>query len=58
MRILRTMEMGLGWNLGNQLDAYEEDPDAKEAVDVLINGWFNNDPSYTLESVYNSAPVF
>lgn len=36
----RTMQMGLGWNLGNQLDAYEEDPD------------------YTLQSVYDSAPVF
>ena len=33
-------------------------PDAKEAIDVLLKGWFNEDPAYTLESVYQSAPVF
>ena len=27
--VRRTMEMGIGWNLGNNLDAYEEDPDDK-----------------------------
>lgn len=28
----RTMQMGLGWNLGNNLDAYEEDPEDKETT--------------------------
>ena len=41
----RTLEMGLGWNLGNQLDA-------------VLRGWFTEDPAYTLQSVYNQAPVF
>lgn len=39
-------------------DTGEYYPDAKEAIDVLIKGWFNEDPDYTLESVYNSAPRF
>ena len=39
-------------------DTGEYYPDAKEAVDAVLRGWFTTDPSYTLESVYNSAPVF
>lgn len=39
-------------------DTGEYYPDAKEALDVLLKGWFNEDPAYTLESVYKSAPVF
>jgi endoglucanase len=39
-------------------DTGEYYPDAKEAVDVLLKGWFNEDPSYTLQSVYDNAPVF
>ena len=39
-------------------DTGEYYPDAKEAVDAVLKGWFTDDPSYTLESVYNSAPVF
>lgn len=39
-------------------DTGEYYPDAKEAVDVLIKGWFSEDPSYTLQSVYDSAPRF
>jgi len=39
-------------------DTGEYYPDAKEAIDVLLRGWFNDDESYTLQSVYNSAPVF
>ena len=39
-------------------DTGEYYPDAKEAIDVLIKGWFSDDPNYTLESVYNSAPVY
>lgn len=39
-------------------DTGEYYPDAKEAVDAVLKGWFNNDPSYTLQSVYDSAPVF
>lgn len=80
--VKRTMEMGLGWNLGNQLDAYEEDPDDKdylmpsetvwgnkpvtkealrkvrEAVAAIVKGWCSQDPEYTLQSVYDSAPKF
>lgn len=33
-------------------------PDAKEAIDVLLKAWFSEDPSYTLQSVYDSAPQF
>ena len=39
-------------------DTGEYYPDAKEAVDVLIRGWFSDDPAYTLQSVYDNAPVF
>ena len=39
-------------------DTGEYYPDAKEAVDVLVKGWCSNDASYTLQSVYNSAPVY
>ena len=38
-------------------DTGEYYPDAKEAIDVLLRGWFNDDPEYTLQSVYDSAPV-
>ena len=39
-------------------DTGEYYPDAKEAVDAVLKGWFNDDPEYTLQSVYDSAPVF
>ena len=39
--IKRTMEMGLGWNLGNQLDAYEEDPDDKDYLMPSETVWEN-----------------
>ena len=39
-------------------DTGEYYPDAKEAVEVLIKGWFNEGPAYTLQSVYDAAPVF
>lgn len=39
-------------------DTGEYYPDAKEAIDVLLKGWFNDDPDYTLQSVYDSAPRF
>ena len=39
-------------------DTGEYYPDAKEAVDALLRGWFTDDPSYTLQSVYDSAPRF
>lgn len=39
-------------------DTGEYYPDAKEAIDVLLKGWFTEDPSYTLKSVYDSAPKF
>lgn len=39
-------------------DTGEYYPDAKEAIDVLIKGWFCEDEDYTLQSVYNSAPTF
>lgn len=38
-------------------DTGEYYPDAKEAVDAVLRGWFTEDPEYTLESVYNSAPI-
>ena len=28
----------------------------KEVIDVMVKGFFTEDPSYTLESVYNNAP--
>ena len=39
-------------------DTGEYYPDAKEAIDAVLRGWFNDDPSYTLQSVYDSAPKF
>ena len=39
-------------------DTGEYYPDAKEAVDAVLKGWFNEDPEYTLQSVYDSAPKF
>ncbi|MBO4743297.1 MAG: glycoside hydrolase family 5 protein [Bacteroidales bacterium] len=39
-------------------DTGEYYPDAKEAIDVLLKGWFNEDPGYTLQTVYDSAPKF
>ena len=39
-------------------DTGEYYQDAKEAIDVLIRGWFSDDPDYTLQSVYDSAPTF
>ncbi len=39
-------------------DTGEYYPDAKEAVDVLIKGWCTENASYTLQSVYDSAPRF
>ena len=39
-------------------DTGEYYPDAKEAIDVLLRGWYNEDPGYTLQSVYDSAPRF
>lgn len=37
----RTMEMGIGWNLGNNLDAYEEDPDDKDYLMPSETIWGN-----------------
>jgi len=37
-------------------DTGEYYPDAKEAIDVLLRGWYNEDPGYMLQSVYDSAP--
>ena len=37
----RTLEMGLGWNLGNQLDAYEEDPNDKDYLMPSETVWGN-----------------
>lgn len=28
----------------------------KDVIDVMTKGYFSNDPSYTLESLYNNAP--
>ena len=28
----------------------------KDMIDVMTKGYFSNDPSYTLESLYNNAP--
>ena len=39
-------------------DTGEYYPDAKEAVDAVLKGWLTEDPAYTLQSVYDSAPVF
>ena len=38
-------------------DTGEYYKDAKEAVDAVLKGWFTEDPEYTLDSVYNSAPI-
>jgi len=45
----RTMEMGLGWNLGNQLDAYEEDPNDKDYLMPSETVWGN--PRVTLAAL-------
>lgn len=45
----RTMEMGLGWNLGNQLDAYEEDPDDKDYLMPDETIWGN--PKVTAQAI-------
>ena len=37
----RTMEIGLGWNLGNNLDAYEEDPEDKDYLMPSETVWGN-----------------
>ena len=39
-------------------DTGEYYPDAKEAIDALIKGWFSDDPNYTLQTVYDNAPVY
>ena len=39
--VRRTMEMGIGWNLGNNLDAYEEDPDDKNYLMPSETIWGN-----------------
>lgn len=39
-------------------DTGEYYPDAKEAIDAILKGWFSDDAGYTLQTVYNSAPVF
>lgn len=31
---------------------------AKEVVDVMVKAWYTNSETYTLDSVYNSAPTF
>lgn len=51
--VARMKEMGVGWNLGNNLDAQR-----LARVEEVINAWTNEDPSYTLQSVYDKAPVF
>ena len=33
-------------------------PHSKEAIDAILRGWFSDDPSYTLQSLYDSAPRF
>jgi len=43
------MEMGLGWNLGNQLDAYEEDPDSRHYLIPDERIWGN--PKATAEAL-------
>ena len=45
----RTMEMGLGWNLGNQLDAYEEDPGSRHYLIPDERIWGN--PKATAEAL-------
>lgn len=39
-------------------NANNDGPDAKEAVDAVLKGWFNDAPAYTLQSLYDSAPKF
>lgn len=39
-------------------DTGEYYPDAKEAVDAVLRGWFTEDENYTHQSVYDSAPTF
>lgn len=45
----RTMEMGLGWNLGNQLDAYEEDPASNRYLIPDETVWGN--PKVTRQAI-------
>lgn len=45
----RTMQMGLGWNLGNQLDAYEESPDSKDYLMPSETVWGN--PKVTQQAI-------
>lgn len=30
---------------------------SKEIIDIMVNAWENNDPEYTLESIYDRAPA-
>ena len=45
--VKRTMEMGLGWNLGNQLDAYEEDPNDADYLIPSETIWGNPEVTQT-----------
>lgn len=45
----RTMQMGLGWNLGNNLDAYEEDPEDKDYLMPSETVWGN--PNATQQAI-------
>ncbi|MBO4340754.1 MAG: cellulase family glycosylhydrolase [Bacteroidales bacterium] len=47
--VKRTMQMGLGWNLGNNLDAYEEDPDDKDYLMPSETIWGN--PKVTQQAI-------
>ena len=52
----RTMEMGVGWNLGNQLDAYEEDPDDKDYLVPSETIWGNPKATKTaLQKVHDAG---
>ena len=93
--IRRMKALGVGWNLGNQLDAlpdgFSDDDDeygwpdetccgrdtygqekhcytnhgtgeflssGQEPIETVIRAWTSEDPAYTLQSVYDRAPVF
>ena len=51
--VKRTMEMGMGWNLGNNLDAYEEDPDDKDYLMPSETVWGN--PKVTQQALKKVA---
>ena len=51
--VKRTMEMGMGWNLGNNLDAYEEDPDDKDYLMPSETIWGN--PKVTQQALNKVA---